>query len=44
MRIFDGPTVERIDDRFDYGEKRIYAIGVVNWDGGDNGHLCRQKK
>ncbi len=30
MRIFDGPTVERIDDRFDYGEKRIYAIGVVN--------------
>lgn len=30
MRIFEGPTVERADDRFDYGEKRAYAIGVVN--------------
>jgi uncharacterized protein len=29
-RIFDGPTVERIDDRFDYGEIRVYAIGIVN--------------
>ena len=29
-RIFDGPTVERVDDRFDYGETRVYAIGVVN--------------
>jgi len=29
-RIFDGPTVERVDDRFDYGETRIYAIGLVN--------------
>jgi uncharacterized DUF497 family protein len=29
-RIFEGPTVERIDDRFDYGEVRIYAIGLVN--------------
>jgi uncharacterized protein len=29
-RIFDGPTVERVDDRFDYGEKRTYAIGLVN--------------
>jgi uncharacterized DUF497 family protein len=29
-RIFDGPTVEREDDRFDYGETRIYAIGLVN--------------
>ena len=29
-RIFDGPTVEREDDRFDYGEIRIYAIGLVN--------------
>jgi uncharacterized DUF497 family protein len=28
-RIFDGPTVEREDDRFDYGETRIYAIGLV---------------
>jgi len=29
-RIFEGPTVERVDDRFDYGEVRIYAIGLVN--------------
>lgn len=30
QRIFDGPTVEKVDDRFDYGETRIYAIGLVN--------------
>jgi uncharacterized protein len=30
QRIFEGPTVERIDDRFDYGEIRVYAIGLVN--------------
>lgn len=30
QRIFDGPTVERHDDRFEYGEIRIYAIGLVN--------------
>ena len=29
-RIFEGPTVEEVDDRFDYGEVRIYAIGLVN--------------
>jgi len=29
-RVFEGPTVERVDDRFDYGEVRIYAIGLVN--------------
>jgi uncharacterized protein len=29
-RIFEGPTLERVDDRYDYGEERIYAIGVVN--------------
>lgn len=29
-RIFDGPTVEREDDRFEYGEPRVYAIGLVN--------------
>jgi uncharacterized DUF497 family protein len=28
--IFEGPTLERVDDRFDYGEVRIYAVGVVN--------------
>jgi uncharacterized protein len=27
--IFDGPTIEREDDRFDYGETRVYAIGLV---------------
>ena len=30
MRIFEGPTVERSDDRFDNDETRVYAIGVVN--------------
>jgi len=29
-RIFDGPTVERIDDRFEYEEIRVYAVGLVN--------------
>jgi uncharacterized DUF497 family protein len=29
-RIFEGPTVERVDDRFEYGEVRVYAIGLVN--------------
>ena len=28
-QIFEGPTVERLDDRFDYGERRVYAIGLV---------------
>lgn len=30
IRIFDGPTLEKVDDRFDYGETRVYAIGVAN--------------
>jgi len=30
IRIFEGPTLERVDNRRDYGEERIYAIGVVN--------------
>jgi uncharacterized DUF497 family protein len=30
VRIFDGPTLEKVDERFDYGEIRIYAIGVAN--------------
>ena len=30
VRIFEGPTLEKLDNRFDYGEDRIYAIGVVN--------------
>jgi uncharacterized DUF497 family protein len=28
--IFEGPTFERVDDRFEYGEVRIYAVGLVN--------------
>jgi Adenylate and Guanylate cyclase catalytic domain len=28
--IFDGPTVAQTDDRYDYGEVRIYALGLVN--------------
>src|SRR4030095_8031059 len=30
VRIFEGPTVEQVDDRFDYDEVRMYAIGFVN--------------
>jgi uncharacterized protein len=30
-RIFDGSTVERPDDRFEYGEVRVYAIGTREW-------------
>ena len=30
QRIFEGPTVEKVDDRIDYGEIRIYALGLVN--------------
>jgi uncharacterized DUF497 family protein len=30
VKIFDGPTLEQIDDRTDYGEVRTYAIGLVN--------------
>ncbi len=29
-RVFEGLTVERVDDRFEYGEVRVYAIGLVN--------------
>jgi uncharacterized protein len=29
-RIFEGPTVEKTDDRFDYGEVRVYAVDLVN--------------
>ena len=29
-RIFEGPTLEQVDDRFDYGEIRVYAMGLVN--------------
>ena len=30
IRIFDGPTVEMLDDRFDYGETRFIALGLLN--------------
>jgi uncharacterized DUF497 family protein len=30
IRIFDGPTLEKVDDRFAYREIRVYAIGVAN--------------
>ena len=29
-RIFEAPTVEKVDNRFDYAECRVYAIGLVN--------------
>ena len=28
--IFDGPTVERMDDRQDYGEQRVIALGIAD--------------
>lgn len=28
--VFDGPTLERVDDRADYGEARIIAIGLAD--------------
>jgi uncharacterized DUF497 family protein len=30
IKIFDAPTFETVDDRFDYAETRIYAIGLAN--------------
>lgn len=27
--VFEGTTLEKLDDRFDYGEARVYAIGLV---------------
>ena len=30
VRIFDGPTLELVDDRYEYGEVRMYAIGIAN--------------
>ncbi|OFV94740.1 MAG: hypothetical protein A3H28_17255 [Acidobacteria bacterium RIFCSPLOWO2_02_FULL_61_28] len=30
VKIFEGPTLEQVDERFDYGEVRVYAVGVVN--------------
>lgn len=28
-RIFDGPTVDWIDDRLDYGEERTISLGMI---------------
>ena len=25
-----GPTLEKVDERFEYGETRVYAVGVVD--------------
>lgn len=30
VKIFEGPTLEQLDDRFDYQEERWYAIGLVD--------------
>ncbi|NML73662.1 BrnT family toxin [Rhizobium sp. S-51] len=29
IRIFDGPVVTAIDDRFDYGEMRHNSVGMI---------------
>jgi hypothetical protein len=28
-QVFDGPTLERVDTRRDYGERRVIAIGLA---------------
>ena len=38
--IIDGPTLEKVDDRFDYREIRVYAIGVANGLGCGDLHGC----
>ena len=30
VKIFEGRTLERVDDRFEYGETRVYAVGITN--------------
>ena len=30
LAYHEGPTFERADERFDYGEPRVYAIGIAN--------------
>ena len=30
VAIFDGPVLERVDDRRDYGEERVIAFGVAH--------------
>ena len=30
VRIFDGPTFDRIDDREDYGELRTLSLGLLD--------------
>ncbi len=30
VKIFEGDTLEQVDERFDYDEVRVYAVGVVN--------------
>ncbi len=29
VKIFDGYTVDRIDDRFGYDEVRVFSLGIV---------------
>lgn len=29
-KIFEGVTLEQVDNRFECGEVRVYAIGIVN--------------
>jgi len=30
IRIFDGPALEKVDDRFDYGEERVITLGLAH--------------
>jgi uncharacterized DUF497 family protein len=29
IKIFEGPTIDVVDDRYDYGEKRWISVGVL---------------
>jgi len=30
VRVFNGPTIEYMDDRVDYGEPRFIALGLID--------------
>ena len=30
IKVFDGPTLEQLDEHFDYPEARWYAVGLVD--------------
>lgn len=51
-KVFDGPTFDRQDDRFDYGETRVVTVGrldgrmmIIVWtQRGDARHVISMRK